>query len=79
MNQPGRNDPCCCGSGKKFKKCCLDKTPDYTELEADFALGQQRIAEHETVQALASAAENGAPIWNPFKTFVFTMQPCGNP
>lgn len=20
--QPGRNDPCLCGSGKKFKKCC---------------------------------------------------------
>ncbi len=20
---PGRNDPCQCGSGKKFKKCCL--------------------------------------------------------
>lgn len=20
---PGRNDPCSCGSGKKFKKCCL--------------------------------------------------------
>jgi uncharacterized protein len=20
---PGRNDPCPCGSGKKFKKCCL--------------------------------------------------------
>ncbi len=20
--QPGRNDPCYCGSGKKFKKCC---------------------------------------------------------
>ena len=19
---PGRNDPCSCGSGKKFKKCC---------------------------------------------------------
>ncbi|EIP7215882.1 SEC-C domain-containing protein, partial [Salmonella enterica] len=19
----GRNDPCFCGSGKKFKKCCL--------------------------------------------------------
>ena len=19
---PGRNDPCPCGSGKKFKKCC---------------------------------------------------------
>lgn len=21
----GRNDPCPCGSGKKFKKCCSDK------------------------------------------------------
>jgi uncharacterized protein YecA (UPF0149 family) len=21
----GRNDPCPCGSGKKFKKCCLNK------------------------------------------------------
>ncbi len=23
MSQPGRNDPCPCGSGKKYKKCCL--------------------------------------------------------
>lgn len=22
---PGRNDKCPCGSGKKSKKCCLDK------------------------------------------------------
>jgi hypothetical protein len=22
----GRNDPCPCGSGKKFKKCCMNKT-----------------------------------------------------
>lgn len=22
---PGRNDPCPCGSGKKYKKCCLEK------------------------------------------------------
>jgi hypothetical protein len=22
MNKPQRNDPCPCGSGKKFKKCC---------------------------------------------------------
>ncbi len=21
----GRNDPCSCGSGKKYKKCCMDK------------------------------------------------------
>lgn len=24
-NKIGRNDPCFCGSGKKFKKCCIDK------------------------------------------------------
>ena len=24
----GRNDPCSCGSGKKFKKCCLGKGSD---------------------------------------------------
>ncbi|MER3403670.1 MAG: hypothetical protein C4337_10430 [Armatimonadota bacterium] len=23
--KPGRNDPCPCGSGKKYKKCCYPK------------------------------------------------------
>ncbi|MFZ2525458.1 MAG: SEC-C metal-binding domain-containing protein, partial [Candidatus Ferrigenium altingense] len=22
MKKPGRNDPCPCGSGKKYKQCC---------------------------------------------------------
>ena len=25
---PGRNDPCSCGSGRKFKNCCMGKSPD---------------------------------------------------
>lgn len=25
MKKTGRNDPCPCGSGKKFKKCCETK------------------------------------------------------
>jgi len=25
--KPGRNDPCPCGSGRKYKKCCIDKRP----------------------------------------------------
>ncbi len=25
MTKPGRNDPCPCGSGKKYKNCCLNK------------------------------------------------------
>ena len=27
----GRNDPCPCGSGKKYKKCCMNKTVTPTE------------------------------------------------
>jgi hypothetical protein len=29
--KPGRNDPCFCGSGRKFKKCCLphERTADF--------------------------------------------------
>jgi uncharacterized protein YecA (UPF0149 family) len=23
----GRNEPCPCGSGKKFKRCCIDQKP----------------------------------------------------
>ena len=26
----GRNDPCPCGSGLKFKKCCINK-PEYNQ------------------------------------------------
>src|SRR5436853_5705938 len=28
----GRNDPCGCGSGEKFKKCCLDRRPNVISL-----------------------------------------------
>ena len=27
MKKPGRNQPCPCGSGKKYKKCCLHASP----------------------------------------------------
>ena len=27
QEQVGRNDPCPCGSGRKFKKCCMGKAP----------------------------------------------------
>jgi hypothetical protein len=29
---PGRNDPCPCGSGKKYKKCCLREQPSPDDL-----------------------------------------------
>ncbi|MBU4002091.1 MAG: type I methionyl aminopeptidase [Proteobacteria bacterium] len=34
MQKIGRNEPCPCGSGKKFKKCCFDKGDDlFTDYE----------------------------------------------
>ena len=40
MPKTGRNDPCPCGSGKKYKHCCLEK-----DRAAEFAPAvQQRVA-----------------------------------
>ena len=34
LKNVGRNDPCPCGSGKKFKKCCLANQAGPTALQA---------------------------------------------
>jgi tetratricopeptide (TPR) repeat protein len=41
----GRNDPCPCGSGKKYKQCCLRKEEE---------------AEREALTALSQARKNGS-------------------
>ena len=44
MSLVGRNDPCPCGSGRKFKKCCLNKSgaasQSYRSGERDSALAK---------------------------------------
>ena len=55
----GRNDPCPCGSGKKFKKCCLGKGESVTSGlgagaasdELRQALGDRQFGSMEEVQA----------------------------
>jgi len=34
-SQAGRNDPCPCGSGKKYKKCCLSKDEEKVQLKQE--------------------------------------------
>jgi tetratricopeptide (TPR) repeat protein len=41
----GRNDPCPCGSGKKYKQCCLRKEEE---------------VEHEALAALSRAQKSGS-------------------
>ena len=51
MGKIGRNDTCPCGSGKKYKKCCLNgprkipqDDPDYTEAHGNLAYAYCCIA-----------------------------------
>jgi hypothetical protein len=43
MTKVGRNDPCPCGSGRKFKKCCQDKRPSTRFTQADRALALAKL------------------------------------
>jgi tetratricopeptide (TPR) repeat protein len=57
MAKPGRNDPCPCGSGKKYKKCCQPKE-DAVERETiakDQAAREERTAARRMSKAQALA------------------------
>ncbi len=47
MAKPGRNDPCPCGSGDKYKKCCLPK---------EGGVEREQLAKVETRRAESAAA-----------------------
>jgi tetratricopeptide (TPR) repeat protein len=52
MTRPGRNDPCPCGSGKKFKHCCADRqswsaAPAQTGRNTLQAMLQTAITHHQ--------------------------------
>src|SRR5512139_2815666 len=43
MDKVGRNDPCPCGSGKKYKKCCLEKS--FTQIGKEESIRQSLVQE----------------------------------
>ncbi len=46
--QVGRNDPCPCGSGKKFKKCCMNRLKNpMSTLSAPKILGKKALTREE--------------------------------
>jgi len=54
MAKPGRNDPCPCGSGNKYKKCCLAKEEAVAreQLAKTEARRAERAAEPAAAQTL---------------------------
>jgi tetratricopeptide (TPR) repeat protein len=66
MDKTGRNDPCPCGSGKKYKKCCLPKheAAERERLAEEQARRDERAAAHRSsiheVRAAIAAKLAGA-------------------
>lgn len=63
----GRNDPCVCGSDKKFKKCCMNK-PDFNLEDYEEMLKEQKkISEssleiHDIKQGQGEEAKEGSSV-----------------
>ena len=57
MAKVGRNDPCPCGSGKKYKKCCLSGN---TYVLTDNDLNQHLKDEIEILTSLSKSYDEGA-------------------
>ncbi len=67
----GRNDPCPCGSGRKFKACCIDRSVLPSGVQAEwlyakilgFALHPARrgVAEHLAVHAIERDGSDDSP------------------
>ncbi len=63
---PGRNDPCPCGSGRKYKHCCADRDRGLS-FQDDFALAHYRRGftletqgrDEEAIEAYRLAAASG--------------------
>lgn len=68
----GRNDPCPCGSGKKFKRCCLDK--DYTARTTDSDRGSLLRRNRILIEAVKDILELKKRTWADVKRDVSNEQ-----
>lgn len=50
----GRNDPCPCGSGKKYKSCCMNKQ---TEQKKVYSLSGKRKFKAKVIDSSSGASE----------------------
>lgn len=59
----GRNDPCHCGSGEKYKKCCLvkDEATRLAEIEAQNRQAAEASREPAAQPAAGAARPQVAP------------------
>ena len=58
--QLGRNDPCHCGSGKKYKKCHLAEDQAEQRREREAAAAEAAAAQGEEASSETEEAQSGA-------------------
>jgi hypothetical protein len=64
MPRPGRNDPCPCGSGKKFKQCCTSKK-DRSSRALLVVLIAGVVLAIVVILSNARATSKSGPVWSP--------------
>jgi hypothetical protein len=69
MGKIGRNEPCPCGSGRKFKRCCLGKQQDITANLTDVQRAQ--ISLQNGIQSIQEAASKGIQKVHELGVFIF--------
>lgn len=68
MAKIGRNYPCPCGSGKKYKHCCLDRE-DNSQPAAH--MGPQTLSLRGAIEKLQESAAKKEPVLRELGVFVF--------
>ena len=55
MSKTNRNNPCPCGSGKKYKKCCYKKDQDNKSQSGFFRGVKGHVAQERTKKMMKNA------------------------
>src|SRR5437588_11909236 len=64
IRPPGRNDPCPCGSGKKYKRCCLLQVASispvrrFEDILADLHAADEESDLNEAIRILEEAGQD---------------------
>jgi hypothetical protein len=62
MAKTGRNDPCHCGSGKKYKRCCLEKDEAVVATAAEAAREAERVRTRNMLNILTEMDDDSADL-----------------
>ena len=64
MPSTGRNEPCPCGSGKKFKQCCALKANQVSPLLVGVLIAGAILAVILIVSSVRQSSSNSGRVWS---------------